>query len=95
VLAMKRRRKFGCLNDLDIGADGTIYFTEASRKFPMSQFTNDCSSTSLTVVAGTRIRRRKTPRRSCGIFTLRMALRESGSTFVLVAKPEYEFVASG
>ena len=33
--------KFGCLNDLDVGADGTIYFTEASSKFPMSQFTND------------------------------------------------------
>ena len=28
--------KFGCLNDLDVGADGTIYFTEASHKFPMS-----------------------------------------------------------
>ncbi|HTG87937.1 MAG TPA: hypothetical protein VL907_12915, partial [Pyrinomonadaceae bacterium] len=25
--------KFGCLNDLDIGADGTIYFTEASYKY--------------------------------------------------------------
>lgn len=33
--------KFGCLNDLDISADGTIYFTEASNKFPMSQFGND------------------------------------------------------
>jgi sugar lactone lactonase YvrE len=33
--------KFSCLNDLDVGADGTIYFTEASNKFPMSQFTND------------------------------------------------------
>jgi sugar lactone lactonase YvrE len=33
--------KFGCLNDLDIAADGTIYFTEASNKYPMSQFTND------------------------------------------------------
>ena len=33
--------KFGCLNDLDVGADGTIYFTEASNKFPMAQFTND------------------------------------------------------
>lgn len=33
--------KFGCLNDLDIAADGTIYFTEASNKFPMSQFAND------------------------------------------------------
>ncbi len=33
--------KFGCLNDLDVGADGTIYFTEASSKFPMSQFTSD------------------------------------------------------
>lgn len=32
---------FGCLNDLDVGADGTIYFTEASRKFPMSKFTSD------------------------------------------------------
>ena len=33
--------RFGCLNDLDVGADGTIYFTEASRKFPMTQFTYD------------------------------------------------------
>jgi sugar lactone lactonase YvrE len=33
--------KFGCINDLDVGADGTIYFSEASKKFPMSQFTND------------------------------------------------------
>ena len=33
--------RFSCLNDLDIGSDGTIYFTEASNKFPMSQFTND------------------------------------------------------
>jgi sugar lactone lactonase YvrE len=33
--------KFGCLNDLDVGADGTIYFSEASSKFPMSQFAND------------------------------------------------------
>jgi sugar lactone lactonase YvrE len=33
--------KFGCLNDVDIGADGTIYFTEASSKFPMSRFTSD------------------------------------------------------
>jgi sugar lactone lactonase YvrE len=33
--------KFGCLNDLDVAADGTIYFTEASNKFPMSQFTSD------------------------------------------------------
>jgi sugar lactone lactonase YvrE len=32
---------FGCLNDLDIGTDGTIYFTEASNKFPMSNFTAD------------------------------------------------------
>ena len=33
--------KFNCLNDLDVGADGTIYFTEASNKFPMSQHVND------------------------------------------------------
>lgn len=33
--------KFGCLNDLDIAADGTIYFTEASSKYPMSQFATD------------------------------------------------------
>lgn len=33
--------RFGCLNDLDIGADGTIYFTEASHKFPMAQHVND------------------------------------------------------
>ena len=34
-------RKFVSLNDLDIGADGTIYFTEASRKFPMSEHVQD------------------------------------------------------
>ena len=33
--------KFGCLNDLDVAADGTIYFTEASNKFPMSKFASD------------------------------------------------------
>ncbi len=33
--------KFGCLNDLDVAANGTIYFTEASYKYPMSQFSND------------------------------------------------------
>jgi sugar lactone lactonase YvrE len=33
--------KFGALNDLDVGADGTIYFTEASHKFPMSQHVSD------------------------------------------------------
>ena len=33
--------KFSCLNDLDAGADGTIYFTEASHKFPMTQHVND------------------------------------------------------
>lgn len=33
--------KFGCLNDLDVAADGTIYFTEASFKYPMSQFSAD------------------------------------------------------
>ena len=34
-------KKFGCLNDLDVARDGTVYFTEASKKFPMSQFTSD------------------------------------------------------
>ena len=33
--------KFGCLNDLDVGTDGTIYFTEASNKFPMSRHVSD------------------------------------------------------
>ena len=33
--------KFGCLNDLDVAADGTIYFTEASHKFPMTQHVSD------------------------------------------------------
>lgn len=33
--------RFGCLNDLDVGADGTIYFSEASHKFPMSQHIED------------------------------------------------------
>ena len=33
--------KFGCLNDLDVANDGTIYFTEASNKFPMTQHVSD------------------------------------------------------
>jgi hypothetical protein len=33
--------KFGCLNDLDVAADGTIYFTEASNKYPMSAHVTD------------------------------------------------------
>ena len=33
--------KFNCLNDLDLGADGTIYFSEASHKFPMTQHVQD------------------------------------------------------
>ena len=33
--------QFRCLNDLDVAADGTIYFTEASSKFPMSQHITD------------------------------------------------------
>jgi sugar lactone lactonase YvrE len=32
---------FGCTNDLDVAADGTIYFTDASSKFPLTQFTAD------------------------------------------------------
>ena len=32
---------FGCPNDLDVAADGTIYFTDASSKFPLSNFTAD------------------------------------------------------
>jgi sugar lactone lactonase YvrE len=32
---------FGCLNDLDVAADGTIYFTETSNKFPMKEFTSE------------------------------------------------------
>lgn len=32
---------FGCTNDLDVAADGTIYFTDASSKFPLTKFTAD------------------------------------------------------
>lgn len=32
---------FRCTNDLDIAADGTIYFTDASYKFPLTQLKND------------------------------------------------------
>lgn len=32
---------FGCTNDLDVAADGTIYFTDASSKYPLSDFTAD------------------------------------------------------
>ena len=31
----------GCTNDLDVAADGTIYFTDASSKFPLTNFTAD------------------------------------------------------
>lgn len=32
---------FLCTNDLDLAADGTIYFTDASSKFPLTEFTLD------------------------------------------------------
>jgi sugar lactone lactonase YvrE len=32
---------FRCPNDLDVAADGTIYFTDASSKFPLATFTLD------------------------------------------------------
>jgi sugar lactone lactonase YvrE len=32
---------FGCTNDLDVAADGTVYFTDASSKFPLTNFTSD------------------------------------------------------
>jgi sugar lactone lactonase YvrE len=32
---------FRCLNDLDVAADGTIYFTDASSKFPLAVYKQD------------------------------------------------------
>ena len=32
---------FGCTNDLDIAADGFIYFTDASHKFPLTNYKAD------------------------------------------------------
>lgn len=32
---------FGCTNDLDIAADGAIYFTDASHKFPLTNYKAD------------------------------------------------------
>lgn len=32
---------FGCTNDLDVAADGTIYFTDATSKHPLTDFTAD------------------------------------------------------
>ena len=32
---------FGCTNDLDVAAGGMIYFTDASSKFPLANFTAD------------------------------------------------------
>jgi sugar lactone lactonase YvrE len=32
---------FHCTNDVDVAADGTIYFTDASYKFPLTQLKND------------------------------------------------------
>jgi sugar lactone lactonase YvrE len=33
--------RFACTNDLDVARDGTIYFTDASSKFPLTDFTAD------------------------------------------------------
>ena len=33
--------RLGCTNDLDVATDGTIYFTDASSKFPLTDFTSD------------------------------------------------------
>jgi sugar lactone lactonase YvrE len=32
---------FACTNDLDVARDGTVYFTDASSKFPLATFTSD------------------------------------------------------
>ena len=32
---------FACTNDLDVAADGTVYFTDASSKYPLTKFTLD------------------------------------------------------
>jgi sugar lactone lactonase YvrE len=32
---------FACTNDLDVANDGTVYFTDASSKFPLTNFTAD------------------------------------------------------
>jgi sugar lactone lactonase YvrE len=32
---------FACTNDLDVATDGTIYFTDASSKYPLTKFTLD------------------------------------------------------
>jgi sugar lactone lactonase YvrE len=34
-------RPFRCTNDLDVGADGTIYFTDASYRFPLTELKED------------------------------------------------------
>lgn len=34
-------RAFGCVNDLDIASDGTIYFTDATDRFPLSVYRQD------------------------------------------------------
>ena len=34
-------RPFGCPNDLDIASDGTIYFTDATDRFPLSVYRQD------------------------------------------------------
>jgi sugar lactone lactonase YvrE len=33
--------RFACTNDLDVARDGTVYFTDASSKFPLTDFTAD------------------------------------------------------
>ncbi len=33
--------RFGCTNDLDVATDGTIYFTDASSRFPLSVYKQD------------------------------------------------------
>jgi sugar lactone lactonase YvrE len=79
--------KFSCLNDLDIGADGTIYFTEASNKFPMSQFTNDLlehQPNGRLLALDPRSRRPRTLLR--GIYFANGVAVSPDQTFVLVAE---------
>jgi sugar lactone lactonase YvrE len=42
VLAQEAEgRPFGCTNDLDIAADGAVYFTDATDRFPLSVYRED------------------------------------------------------
>jgi len=66
---------FRCANDLDVAADGTIYFTDASYKFPLTLLKADLLSINPTAVFSLTIRAQNRRKFCCAISISRMGSR--------------------